>query len=391
MIIRLLILVNINMKSFLNKILIVAVSAFIMPFFSHATTATPTLTCSPVYSSDLVGKTVSITAHIQNGTGTNYDYSWNGDDGIDAGPTLDLNNITHSYTQAGNMVINVTASSTDSSDFLTATCSVNIYTLASLPDYTASCSPSTNRAVIGQTITWLTNISGPLAPYSIVWTGTEGLTSSVFAYATSGSKTAQMVSFQSRYGEETPVHNAILSNIDCSAPIEVITEEIHNPTQLTVSGSCSASSATQYLNSTTTWNSTLEISGGASPYLISWTDNDGSVGTGTSVSKVYSTIGTKSAYLTVQDNAGQEVDLQCGSVSISNAPTSGGRTGGSRNLGCLNRIAGDINCDGNVDLSDFNLLMVNWGSNPTNISADLNNDGIVDILDLNTIMINWIS
>ena len=318
------------MKSFLNKILIVAVLALIMPFFSYATPAPePTISCSPAYPSDLVGKDVTITAHVRNGTGTSYIYSWSGDDGLNAGPDLDLNEITRPYSQVGNMTINVIASSTDSSDYLTTTCSVNIYTLASLPDYTASCRPNTDRAVIGQDVTWEASVNGPLAPYSIVWTGTDGLTSSEFTYATSGYKTATMVSFESRYGSDTTTHNAKLSNVVCTPDIEghaglqlyVVPEEISNPTDLFVSGSCSASSATQYLNSTTTWNSSLIISGGVAPYTINWVDNEGSIGVGASVSKLYSATGTKNAGLIVRDSSAQEYELDCGSVSIDNTST----------------------------------------------------------------------
>ena len=327
------------MKSLLNKIWIIAGLALIMPFFGYADPA-PTVTCSPAYSNDLVGKSVSITAHVAHGTGASYDYTWDGDNSIDVGPvsSADSNNITHTYDAEGNMIINVTASSTDSSDYLTGTCSVHIYTPTDLPDFTASCMPSTNRVYVGQTMTWNSNISGPLAPYSVVWTGTDlssNNTNASISYATSGSKTATMVSFQSRYGAETAVHNAKLSNIACGASVDVLPSGVQHQTPLSVTGTCSASSASQYVNSTTTWNSNLQISGGLAPYVISWTDNDGYVGAGTSVSKVYSTTGTKTAYLTVQDNASNETDIQCGSVSINATPTDngGGNNGGSNGGG----------------------------------------------------------
>ena len=51
--------------------------------------------------------------------------------------------------------------------------------------------------------------------------------------------------------------------------------------------------------------------------------------------------------------------------------------------------AGDVTGDGNIDILDFNLLMINWGSNPQKKAADLNGDGKVDIFDFNTLMVNW--
>ena len=49
----------------------------------------------------------------------------------------------------------------------------------------------------------------------------------------------------------------------------------------------------------------------------------------------------------------------------------------------------DINNDGSVDVFDFNLLMVKWGSVSQNILADINCDGSVDVFDFNLLMVNW--
>lgn len=68
----------------------------------------------------------------------------------------------------------------------------------------------------------------------------------------------------------------------------------------------------------------------------------------------------------------------------------GGGSGGSGNGGG-NAIwkVGDANHDGRVDILDFNILMVNWGSLNTNNIADFSLDGRVDILDFNLLMVNW--
>lgn len=70
-----------------------------------------------------------------------------------------------------------------------------------------------------------------------------------------------------------------------------------------------------------------------------------------------------------------------------NIPTGGG--GGYTPPLTPPALTGDANKDGKVDIIDFNLLMVNWGNNPTNLAADLNGDGKVDIFDFNILMINW--
>ncbi|MEK7589012.1 MAG: chitobiase/beta-hexosaminidase C-terminal domain-containing protein [Patescibacteria group bacterium] len=48
----------------------------------------------------------------------------------------------------------------------------------------------------------------------------------------------------------------------------------------------------------------------------------------------------------------------------------------------------DINKDGKVDVLDFNVLLVNWGT-PSNNDADLNGDGKVDIIDFNALIVAW--
>lgn len=51
----------------------------------------------------------------------------------------------------------------------------------------------------------------------------------------------------------------------------------------------------------------------------------------------------------------------------------------------------DSNNDGQIDLLDFNKLMIDWGSTGSGIVSDFDNNGSVDILDFNLLMINWTS
>ncbi len=48
----------------------------------------------------------------------------------------------------------------------------------------------------------------------------------------------------------------------------------------------------------------------------------------------------------------------------------------------------DTDRDGLIGLTDFNVLMINWGKKGVNI-ADYNQDGVVDIIDFNILMIYW--
>ena len=53
------------------------------------------------------------------------------------------------------------------------------------------------------------------------------------------------------------------------------------------------------------------------------------------------------------------------------------------------KVMADANDDNKVDISDFNLLMINWGATIAGNIADFNADDTVDILDFNLLMIHW--
>lgn len=57
---------------------------------------------------------------------------------------------------------------------------------------------------------------------------------------------------------------------------------------------------------------------------------------------------------------------------------------------CAGYVSADLNCDGNVDLVDFSILLFFWESTgPANPRADINSDGIVDIIDFSIMMFYW--
>ncbi|HQU07872.1 MAG: hypothetical protein B7X04_02265 [Parcubacteria group bacterium 21-54-25] len=85
--------------------------------------------------------------------------------------------------------------------------------------------------------------------------------------------------------------------------------------------------------------------------------------------------------------------------SSSGGGSSGGGGGGGGSSGggsvittpttATTTLVGDINGDGQVNVLDFNTLLVQWGETGSNLSADLNHDGVVDVLDFNLLMAHW--
>ncbi|MBU4204605.1 hypothetical protein KKE19_00385 [Patescibacteria group bacterium] len=98
-------------------------------------------------------------------------------------------------------------------------------------------------------------------------------------------------------------------------------------------------------------------------------------------------IGDNSASQTVNFSSGsiQQLNLTFTTTTTTTSPGGSGITP----ITPATAKKGDVNNDGKVDIIDFNLLMVNWGNNPTNLAADLNGDGKVDIFDFNILMVNW--
>ncbi len=57
---------------------------------------------------------------------------------------------------------------------------------------------------------------------------------------------------------------------------------------------------------------------------------------------------------------------------------------------CDGASPGDINCDGNVDLVDFSILLFYWNqTDPANERADINSDGLVSIIDFSIMLYYW--
>ncbi|MDD4803957.1 MAG: hypothetical protein PHN69_02175, partial [Candidatus Pacebacteria bacterium] len=110
----------------------------------------------------------------------------------------------------------------------------------------------------------------------------------------------------------------------------------------------------------------------------------------------YGTIGSKTNTVIIGNGTEENQTITCSVLvqekksTIDNGGSTGGSSGGSispRSCSIVGNINGDTKCS--VDIFDFNLLMLNWGSTVIGNTADLNKDDIVDILDFNILILNW--
>lgn len=129
---------------------------------------------------------------------------------------------------------------------------------------------------------------------------------------------------------------------------------------------------------------TLTASGSDSIHYII----DGVVAPTCSTGTVYSGAIAVGSSLTIRavacyNGAPSQVVIFAYGINIS-APSGGGGGGGGSPP-----VPGDFNGDAHVDLLDFNILVVAWGTTGPSLTTDLNHDGVVDLLDFNILVVNW--
>lgn len=211
---------------------------------------------------------------------------------------------------------------------------------------TAYCYPSTTSSNTGDVVTWRAAAYGGNGNYSIVWSGSDGLsgygTSISRIYNYTGTKYASIsVTSDGRtinqscnnnvivYGNNNYNYNYNNYNYPYYNPPVVqytypqyYTNQVVAPvyTPITYGNnlqvSCYPNKDSATVGSLVTWNA--EVTGGYGNYIYAWTGTDGLSSSLSSVAKTYSTSGSKSATVTVTSSNGQSATQACsGTVEIS--------------------------------------------------------------------------
>ncbi len=120
-----------------------------------------------------------------------YTFAWTGSDGLSGDSDL----VSKNYTSPGTKTASITAISSDDGQTIVGPfdCgSVEIYSTPTV--LTATCSAASSKVKQNALATWDATISGGSAPYSITWTGSDGLSGEsetiTKTYTTVGIKTA---------------------------------------------------------------------------------------------------------------------------------------------------------------------------------------------------------
>jgi len=241
------------------------------PPFSTVFTVTP--------SNPRTGQTISFTASANGGVSP-YTYSWIFGDGSNGSGQ----NTSHVYTIGGQY--NVILTTTDSSSNKVTT-SQSLTVSASL---TAGFNYSPSSPSSGQAVLCTATVSGGTPPYSYQWSFGDGSTAT-------GSSTSHKYTSAGNF-------TVTLSVKDSGSPQETANSQhtitVSNPSS-GLRASFTFTPALPQTSQTITFAGTA--TGGTSPYTFNWSFEDGSKGTGSSVTHAYVSAGTFTVSLTVTDSA----------------------------------------------------------------------------------------
>jgi len=305
----------------------------------------PVVSCSANPSSVQTGQSTTFTASISGGAGT-YGYSWSG------ACTGSSQNCSNTFSTSGTKIATVIVTPVGQTNSYCASCSVNVTQPANL---VVSCSASPNPVFTGQLVTFASSASGGTGSYTYSWSGscTGSSSSCSNTFSTSGTKTGTVTVIS---GNQTASANcSVLVNpsfsVICSANpsvaqigqsvtftaspsggngtytyswsgactgsssncsrtfsssgVKTATAYVTSGGQTVASGcsvnvtgpviSCSANPSSILTGQSTTF--TASVSGITSQYTYSW--SGACTGHNQSCSNTFSTIGTKTATITI--------------------------------------------------------------------------------------------
>lgn len=273
------------------------------------------VSCIPTRLTISIGQPITWFASVIGGNGS-YSYAWNGTEGL-SGNTSSISKI---YTTNGEKF--ATLSVTSGNQLITVSCGSLIVGFVNTgnsqtvttPGFAASCYANPQRALPGESVTWLSIVSGTTASTTYAWDGTDGLSSDrplvTKNYAMNGTKSALL----------TVTNGANRTVVSCTNSVSVgpriVTASPSKPTTVVttdIQGICVPSTTTSRPHDKVMW--TVAAIGGNGTYEYLWSGDDALVATTASTTKTYDIPGTKAASVTVLSGGKTKV-LTCPSIEV---------------------------------------------------------------------------
>ena len=183
------------------------------------------------------------------------------------------------------------------------------------PTFGASCYATSNRAVSGENVTWLSIVSGTTASTTYAWDGTDGLSGDrpliSKTYTTSGTKAALLTVTNGAERVVTACTNAV--SVGPRMPVTGTSKIATATTTNEIQGICVPSPTTARVADTVIW--TVAAIGGTGAFEFLWSGDEALVATSASTTKVYRTEGAKGARVLIA-SGNRTVTLTCPSVEV---------------------------------------------------------------------------
>jgi hypothetical protein len=220
---------------------------------------------------------------------------------------------------------------------LTVSCSANNSTSGNYNGYNNYNTYNNNNTYNGynsyngynnNSVTWTAYASGGNGNYTYSWSGSDGLYGSgqsvYFNYSTPGSKYAYVTVYSNGQSmtQSCTTYTAGTQYVAYQQPI--IQQSVYvQPTiyqqQNNLDIGCYVDPTNARVNQPITWS--VEVTGGIAPYTYNWSGTDNLTGSLSSVTKYYSTTGSKSAIVSVTSADGKTGTHACSNtLTIASAP-----------------------------------------------------------------------
>ena len=326
------------------------------------------------------GNTVVWTSSVSGGTGS-YNYSWSGSNGVMGNGS----SVSTVYYSAGTYSAYLTVTSGGQTQSINCSNSVTVYgnNYNNNNNYNynynnnynpiqVSCVSNVTNTNVGSPVTWSANVygsNGGYYNYTYTWSGTDG----VYGYNQSISTTYNSPGYKT--ASVTVTANGQTVTQACTNSVNVTGYQTNynngnyynsysdNNNGLNIG--CYADPATASVNQPVTWS--VEVTGGAAPYTYSWSGSGGLTGNESTITKYYSTSGSKSAVVSVTSADGKTGTHACSNaVAVRGIGGNGGSNGsissgqnGNNNNAATSTNSNQTNSQPAAAL--FSLQNVPWG------------------------------
>lgn len=276
--------------------------------------------CAPSHFNPSRGQAVTWFASATGGSGA-YTYAWSGTDGLSGNTST----VAKAYTTNGDKF--ATLSVTSGSQMVTVPCASVIVgasgggqTVTS-PGFGASCYSLPENALPGESVTWLSIVSGVTASTTYAWDGTDGLSGDrpmiSKIYTSNGVKAAMLTVTNGqnrivaacvngvRIGPARIAITGTTGSSQTTTPTGVATD---------IQGTCAPSTTKASTNEKVVWSA--DAIGGTGSFQFLWRGHESLMGTLASTTKVYKKEGVKKAEVTIVSGNKSKVVLCSTGVEI---------------------------------------------------------------------------